>query len=163
MIRRAALEDAQGIARVHVRAWQSAYADVLPADALAALSVDERASMWQEAIRASRMVFVVEEGGGVEGFAVGGAARGGGVEGLGELYAIYVEPARWGAGFGRELLGAVETALRDNGFSEAILWVLEQNPRARRFYEASGWRVDASRRIEVLGVDVREVRYWRRL
>jgi RimJ/RimL family protein N-acetyltransferase len=38
--------------------------------------------------------------------------------------------------------------------------VLEDNPRARRFYELAGWRVDGTARpIEVLGVEVPEVRY----
>jgi GNAT superfamily N-acetyltransferase len=156
-------EDAEGIARVNIRGWQAAYADVLPREALAQLSVEEGASRRREKIEAGERILVLEDGGTVVGFAAFGSARDENVPGRGELYAIYVEPARWGEGLGGKLIGAAEEALRDGGFSEAILWVLEENPRARRFYEASGWRADASRRIELLGVDVPEVRYRKRL
>jgi GNAT superfamily N-acetyltransferase len=148
---------------VHVRAWQAAYASVLPTEALARLSVEERASTWREGISAGQTILVAEEGGLVEGFVAVGSARDEDAKGLGELYAIYVEPAHWGHGSGRELLRAAEEVLRGNGFPEAILWVLEENPRARRFYEASGWRAEKPRRIEVLGAKVAEVCYRKRL
>ena len=38
-IRQATLADAHAIATIHVQSWQHAYADILPAEALAALSV----------------------------------------------------------------------------------------------------------------------------
>jgi ribosomal protein S18 acetylase RimI-like enzyme len=56
--------------------------------------------------------------------------------GEGEVYAISVDPRRWGEGIGRELLSASEEATRELSYREAGLWVLEDNPRARRFYEA---------------------------
>jgi hypothetical protein len=43
MIRPGTPEDADATARVHVETWQAAYAHALPADQLAALSVDQRA------------------------------------------------------------------------------------------------------------------------
>ena len=115
--------------------------------------------MWREGIAAGRAIIVSEDGGAVEGFAAFGPARDEEAKGVGELYAIYVDPALWGRGRGRELIRLAEEALRESDFAEAILWVLEDNLRARRFYEASGWRADASRQIEVLGADVPEVRY----
>jgi ribosomal protein S18 acetylase RimI-like enzyme len=159
MIRPARQEDAQGIARVHVRGWQAAYASVFPTEALAQLSVEQQASTWREGIVAGQTILVAEEDGVVEGFAAVGSAQDEDAEGLGELYAIYVEPELWGRGLGRRLIRAAEDALRTSGFPEAVLWVLEENPRARHFYEGSGWRADTSRRIEVLGADVPEVRY----
>jgi ribosomal protein S18 acetylase RimI-like enzyme len=163
VIRPAKTRDADRIAGVHVRAWQAGYASVLPVEALARLSAEERASTWREGISAGQTILVAEEGGLIEGFVAVGSARDGDARGLGELYAIYVEPAHWGHGFGRELLRAAEEVLRGSGFAEAILWVLEENPRARRFYEASDWRVETTRRIDVLGAKVAEVRYRKRL
>ena len=46
-IRQASPSDARAIARVHVDSWRWTYADVIPAAALAALSVDERAEAWR--------------------------------------------------------------------------------------------------------------------
>jgi ribosomal protein S18 acetylase RimI-like enzyme len=159
MIRQAQPEDAESIALVHVRGWQSAYRDVFPGEALAGLSVEQRAQMWRGQIASGGAVIVAEENAVVQGFAAVGPSQDEEAEGFGELYAIYVEPSLWGRGIGRELCRAAEEALRRGGFGEAILWVLEDNPRARRFYEAIGWRTDGMRTIEILGVEVPELRY----
>jgi ribosomal protein S18 acetylase RimI-like enzyme len=159
MIRQAQPDDAESIALVHVRGWQSAYRDVFPGEALAGLSVEQRAQMWRGQIASGGAVIVAEENAVVQGFAAVGPSQDEEAEGFGELYAIYVEPSLWGRGIGRELCRAAEEALRRGGFGEAILWVLEDNPRARRFYEAIGWRTDGMRTIEILGVEVPELRY----
>jgi ribosomal protein S18 acetylase RimI-like enzyme len=86
----------------------------------------------------------------VLGFCAAGHARGDDELGLGELYALNVDPAAWGRGAGRALLAAATTWL-DARFRSSILWVLEANPRARRLYEARGlgpgWR-RAHRRLQ---------------
>jgi GNAT superfamily N-acetyltransferase len=159
MIRQARPEDSEAIALVHVRGWQAAYRNVFPGDALAGLSVEQRAQMWQGQIASGGAVIVAEENAVVQGFASVGPPQDEESEGFGELYAIYVEPSLWGRGIGGELCGAAEEALREGGFREAILWVLEHNPRARRFYEAGGWRTDGMRTVEILGIEVSELRY----
>src|SRR5262249_55133274 len=83
--------------------------------------------------------------------------------GIGELYAIYVDPEEWSRGAGRALIRRAEERLAEE-YAEATLWVLEDNPRARRFYEAAGWRTDGARQsIQRLGVSPPEVRYRKRL
>jgi ribosomal protein S18 acetylase RimI-like enzyme len=163
MIRQAQPEDSEAIALVHVRGWQAAYRDVFPEEALAGLSVELRSQMWRGQIASGHAVIVAEENAVVQGFAAVGTPQDEESEGVGELYAIYVEPSLWGRGIGRDLCGAAEAALRGGGFREAILWVLEDNPRARRFYEASGWRTDGMRAIEILGVEAPELRYRKQL
>ena len=84
-------------------------------------------------------------------------------EGAGELYAINLDPAHWGAGAGRALLRAAQAELARLGFAETVLWVLPGNARAHRFYGTAGWVADgASRSSEVFGVAISEVRYRRR-
>jgi len=85
---------------------------------------------------------VAEADGMVCGFVAVGPSRDTDAVGEGELYALYVDPDRWGAGFGRELIAVGEEAMRDLGFRDAGLWVLEANRRARRFYELAGWTLD---------------------
>ncbi|HZC29000.1 MAG TPA: GNAT family N-acetyltransferase [Gaiellaceae bacterium] len=163
MIRPATARDAEGIAQVHVRTWQAAYAHVFPADELANLSVERRRALWAEYLgRDDVGIFVDESGGAVTGFVSVGAS--GDDDAEGELYAIYVEPARWGTGVGRALIEAGEERLRELGHRDVVLWVLDDNPRARRFYESAGWSADGTRRpIAFLGVEVPEVRYRKRL
>ena len=160
MIRRATPEDAEAVARVHIETWQAAYAHVLPREGLESLS-GERAARRSELHRRSPPI-VAETDGEIVGFVSVGPGLDPGTDG--ELYAIYVRPDHWGGGFGRQLIQAGEGRLRELGHSHAILWVLEDNPRARRFYELAGWTADGTARpIQLLGVEVPEVRYGKRL
>jgi len=85
-------------------------------------------------------------------------------QGVGEVYALYIDPDHWGSGYGRALFAAAERGLRDTGFREAILWVLGANARARRFYEIAGWRADGGKKTDHRGdVPLHEVRYRRSL
>jgi L-amino acid N-acyltransferase YncA len=157
--------DAEAIARVHVETWRVAYAHALPHEALAALSVAERATGWAEwlAKRAPRTsILVAERGGRVVGFASVGPSRDDDADdSVGELYAVYVLAEEWGRGVGRRLLSEAAEAMREAGFREATLWVLDDNPRARRAYEAAGWKLDDAAKEDVVLGDVRvtELRY----
>lgn len=138
--------------------WQAAYPGLIDQAFLDALEVDSRAKSWDRILRQSRgKVLVAEE----EGIVVGFCALGPAIEdSWGEVFAIYVDPARWGEGMGRDLLAAGERALAEAGFTNAVLWVLDGNARARAFYERQGWSLGKPMRIESIGGrDVNEVRY----
>ncbi|HEX7745278.1 MAG TPA: GNAT family N-acetyltransferase, partial [Micromonosporaceae bacterium] len=88
----------------------------------------------------------------------------------GEILAVYVEPAHWGTGIGRELLRGGCAVLSAQGFAEVRLWVLADNLRARRFYERAGLFADGERSVyrvrpaaDEPPVELPEVRYARRL
>jgi GNAT superfamily N-acetyltransferase len=160
-VRDARPENAEAVARVHVRTWQGAYRHVFSAEALDGLSVERRVDGWRRMIteRSPRShVLVAEDEEGIRGFASGGPAEED--ASIGELYAIYVLPEAWGEGHGRSLLAESTERLRAAGFPEAILWVLEDNPRTRRFYEEAGWRLDSEPREHTfLDTSVTVVRY----
>lgn len=157
MIRPGTAADAEAVARVQVETWQAAYAHALPHDELMALSVESRAEMHRR-----NPPLVAEVEGEVVGFvAVGGTHD---LDGDGELFAIYVHPDHWGAGFGAALIEAGEQRLRELGHRDAHLWVLQDNPRARRFYEIAGWTDDGvERTVNMFGFDVPEARYSKKL
>ncbi len=162
MIRPATRADARGIAEVHVRTWQAAYAHALPSEKLAALSIDDGAKRWERNLdEAGALVAELDDR--IVGFVRQGPSRDD--EGDGELYAIYVLPEAWGSGSAAALMTRALDELRAAGYEQATLWVLDDNPRARRFYEKSGWTHDGgSRPLTVLGdVEVTEVRYRIRL
>ncbi|MDY7101045.1 MAG: GNAT family N-acetyltransferase [Actinomycetota bacterium] len=168
-VRRARPDDGPAIGRVHVAAWRAAYREVMPAVFLDGLEPTERGERWRATLTAASVdpadhpaTFVVPGADGdVEGFALVGAARDADVGiGVGELWAINVEPAAWGSGAGPALLARAREALIGRGYVESVLWVVERNPRARRFYEREGWSADGAVRTEEIGgTAVREVRY----
>jgi len=145
-----------------VHAWRSAYRHVLPPERLEAMPIDE--TRWLHRINEPPpgwTTVVADDGGRVIGFASTGPSRD--QQGIGELYAIYVEPGAWSAGAGRALIASAEAALAE-AYGEATLWVLEDNPRARKFYERAGWELEGVRKIEAfLDTEVAEVRYRKRL
>lgn len=131
VIRRAVLDDAEGIARVQVRAWHHAYADIVAPEHLAEHTVASRTLRWRELLRREDATTLVAE---VEGV-IGGFAT----IAPGELRALYVDPPAQGAGVGTSLMLEAEDALRGAGHAEAVLWVFEANAHARAFYERHGW------------------------
>jgi GNAT superfamily N-acetyltransferase len=164
-VRPATSDDADAIGRIQVETWTTAYADLLPRETIEAFDVDARQAMWREGLgRAPRpgsatFVALVEDE--VVGFATVGASHS--EDGSGELYAIYVDPSRWGDGAGRALIERAEASLRESGFPEALLWVLEGNERAERFYRAGGWVHDGEKEDDFQGATVTELRYRKRL
>jgi GNAT superfamily N-acetyltransferase len=161
--------DAEAIGAIHVRAWQAAYRGVMPDAYLDGLQAEDRAAIWRpslEAPRPDRAVWVVEDDDGdVAGFAAfGPEAADPPRAAVGELYAINLDPDRWGRGLGRILLTAAERELGSLGHRSAVLWVVPSNDRARRLYDQAGWVPDGTdRQADVLGVVVPEMRYVRSL
>jgi GNAT superfamily N-acetyltransferase len=161
-VRKATPEDAAGIAGVQERGWQAAYRHVFPAEELDRGGFIH-ADRWRERIvqpPPGWSTFVADREGTVVGFTSVGPSRD--ESGIGELYAIYVDPKQWSTGTGRALIEQAEEQLR-TGYAEITLWVLEDNPRAREFYERAGWSVDGGRKAEARwGVRAPEVRYRKR-
>lgn len=170
-VRGAAPADAAALGRVHVRAWQATYRGIMPDEFLDGLDPVERGNMWAQALGTarpgvSRLVVCTEPGDDPVGFAIVGPVHDSEASGsgLGELYAINLDPDAWGLGLGRELLAAATTELSRLGFGEAVLWVATGNSRARRFYEVAGWHFDGAERTDdSLGPPIDEARYRRSL
>jgi GNAT superfamily N-acetyltransferase len=164
-VRHAEVADARQIAEVHVASWQVAYRELLPASDLDLLEVSQFES-WRrrriEAMDRSNSATLVVEDGGVVGFVDVGPTRDEHLDEseVAELYAIYLDPERWGEGHGRALIVAAEEAMAGLGFRSAMLWVLEGNARARAFYEGAGWEPDGGRQLErIISTELYEVRY----
>jgi ribosomal protein S18 acetylase RimI-like enzyme len=169
-IRAARMEDVPEIAVVHVRSWQAAYRGLLPQEYLDGLDPGQRIGQWERSLSAAKRsdggTLVAEAGGRLSGFVSYGPARDDDAESrrAGEIYAIYLVPAAWGEGIGRQLMAAALGRLGKAAFDRVILWVLDSNVRARRFYEAGGWLADgAAKRDDSFGVPMTEVRYRRSL
>jgi GNAT superfamily N-acetyltransferase len=144
------------VGRLHFRSRLDAYADVLPAQALAFGSPDGLAEWWAERWKWERdthRLAVAADGDRIVGFTYVGPDDEPGVM---LLNAIHVDPQYVGSGVGRQLMA---DALPHLGH-RAVLWVLAGNDRARRFYERGGWRFDGTTRVEDWnGVPTQQMRY----
>ena len=79
-IRPARLEDAPGIAKVHVDSWRSTYKGLITDEFLDTLSYERRAQIWSKNLNDpenNSLLYVAEtRPGGIVGFASAGPARG---------------------------------------------------------------------------------------
>lgn len=165
-IRQAVVADAKAIAEVHVASWQSAYAGIVPASYLEALSVEPRERSWHKVLEAGRtQVALAYVGDSLAGWVAYGKCRDADRDASwGEIEAIYLHPAQYGVGIGASLMQHASQSLVLMGFSAASLWVLAENTRARKFYERAGFFTnEAAKEFELGGAVLREVRYQRAL
>jgi GNAT superfamily N-acetyltransferase len=115
MLRLATIEDAETIATIHVCTWQTAYKAIVPAQFLAALSIQKRANMWRRVISEHHgTVLLASVNDSDVGFISFGPSRD--HDGMEEgrdirIYAIYVLPKFWHRGIGRDLLKEAERRL----------------------------------------------------
>lgn len=172
-MRRAEPGDELAVAEVHIASWRVAYQGLLPDAYLARLDPAERAERYTFGADGfdSPVTTLAVADGLICGFATVGSARDADAKGVGELYAIYLDPSWWGRGVGSALIGEARRQLAERGHAEAVLWVLAGNSRAEGFYRNDGWRPDGGARQEEVGpggapgagVTVDELRYRRAL
>jgi len=148
LVRIATVQDADAIAHVHVQAWRTTYAGIVPEAYLDGLDESKRAASWREQLINHVEVFVADSDDEIVGFACGGLIR----EPLpgcdAELYAIYVLKHAQGRGIGTALLEAVTESLRASGLRSMAVWVLERNASSS-FYQRSGASLVSTSKKEI--------------
>jgi ribosomal protein S18 acetylase RimI-like enzyme len=164
-IRRASINDANGIACVNVDTWRTAYHGILPDELLANLSYDGVRDKWENYLHnTEHAVYVAEDDTkSVVGFASCGPDRDNDPVYRGEVYALYVLQKMQRQGIGKRLMQSAIRGLTSRGFSSMIVWVLADNP-SRRFYELLGGEHVQTRDISRGGRPLKEVGYgWKNL
>ncbi|MCC8248551.1 GNAT family N-acetyltransferase [Saccharothrix luteola] len=167
-VRTAQPDDVAEIARIHRDTWRTAYRDIVPAEVLQAVDVDETAPAWAEAVGHGQ-VFVAAEGTWTVGFCVAGMAPEEEVAhadgSLPEdaattaLVSVLVEP-RWARrGHGGRLLATAASHLREAGATRGVAWVPEADKASIGFYGKAGWEADGTvRTLDAGGRPLREIR-----
>lgn len=156
--------DVPAVTRLQVASWRVAYAGIIPAAYLAAMSAAEREQRHLARVtdpEPRSAYLLAEDGGRIVGMTNVGPARDGDLDpsATGEIRAMYADPADWSTGVGAALMRAALDHLTGSGFTAVTLWVLEDNARARRFYERWRFCADGARQVVELGAPVAEVRY----
>ena len=148
-VRPARPEDAERVARVQLSTWRTAYADLLPAEALDVPEV-QAAALWLGAVESppsrQHRLLVAMERDELVGFAASGPSSDEDADGAVELLTLLVEP-RWGRrGHGSRLVAASVDHWRGDGFVTAVAWAWERDPATRAFLTGSGWEPDGTAR-----------------
>lgn len=143
-LRRATVDDAETMVRMHIKSWRESYAGLLPEDffaeregAIAAHIERQRASIAGPVVP----LLAHDHDGELVGIAVAGPARDEDAPCRLELYMLYTLRRVYGTGVGQAL---VDSLL---GLDPAYLWVLEDNPRAQAFYRRNGFEPDGKRQL----------------
>ena len=164
-VRPARAADVAEIARIQLLTWRTAYAGVVPARVLDALTVEEMAAPWAAAVdrppSTEHHVLMALEGDLPVGFAALGPADDDDLDRLitGLVSTLLVEP-RWGRrGHGSRLLAAAADLLRAGGAATMVTWILDRDTASRSFYTSAGWAPDGSSRLlDMNGQLVSEIR-----
>ncbi|MFN3233198.1 MAG: GNAT family N-acetyltransferase [Alphaproteobacteria bacterium] len=159
-IRQATEDDAEAIARVQAKTWESTYGDLLPPSAISAQFHPRSVGNWRRILRGpqGRLVLVADADDDIIGFVSGGTSRDPKAGFNAEIYALYVLEVWQGWGIGRALFEACRNQLMADGHDKLMLWVLVGN-LAAGFYERLGGLTIAERDDLVGGAKVRERAY----
>lgn len=161
LIRPATLADVAAIARVHVDAWRTTYPGIVPSSYLEQMTYSDYETRWQRWLSSKAQhhhVYVAEQAGEVIGFANGGADRTQHPVYQGELYAVYILQGYQRQGYGRQLVGAIATQLKQSGFASMLVWALIENP-ACYFYQNLGGQPLQKRPFSIGGKDLTEIAF----
>lgn len=159
-IRKASIEDAEGIAKVHLDSWRTTYKGIIDDDILDKLNMESRTERWRGILESQPedyRIFVAEDQQKhVIGFLDGGKNREKSYEYDAEMYAFYLFEHVQKQGVGSEMVKELAVELQSLGLKSILVWVLKDNP-ARRFYEKLGGDYVDDKYIEGLRLD--EVAY----
>lgn len=162
-LRPAQARDIDAVGAMHYASRLAAYRDFVPLDGLRAMSAESLTAWWRERFRYesdTHRLTIALAGDRPVGFTYVGPDEDD--DRVAQLYAIHLDPAEQGQGYGRALMRDALAAMRAAGWREAVLWVLAGNGHARRFYERGGWAPDGAEREELVGAaPTRQLRYRR--
>jgi ribosomal protein S18 acetylase RimI-like enzyme len=155
IIREAKVEDAEGIARVHVDCWRTTYNNIIPRTYLDSLSYAQRTEVWKKNItNASNYVFVAENSKGeIVGFVDGGKRETNTLEDTGDLTSIYIFDQWQGQGIGKGLMKQLFLQFKKLGYETIFVEVLEDN-KSRFFYESMGANLFKSEKMNIGGKEL---------
>ena len=163
-IRLALPADAPAMAEIHMRSWEAAYRDIVPAAYIREKNAG-RLELWRRVITEdndSRYI-ILADGNPAGMLCIGPSKDDDAADGDYELYAIYLHPDYYRQGIGTQAVDyAVDTA-RKLGKLSMTLWVFAENANAIAFYSAVGFAPDGMARTGEYGKTLDTIRMRREL
>lgn len=138
-IRKATLNDAEQIAKVHVAAWRMTYKGFLSESFLENVTPESRYILWNNNIEDSnKIILVLEKNSEIIGFIAGDSVKPGEYERYdGDLTALYFKKEEQGKGYGKQLLHELLKEFTKRGYQNCIVKVLKES-NSKYFYEKLG-------------------------
>jgi L-amino acid N-acyltransferase YncA len=166
IIREAKIEDASGIANVHVDSWIETYTGIVPDKYLSTLSKEKKQEMWESIISSNKpkqYTFVAEVNGAIVGFINGGEAKEKEHGFDGELRAIYLLQNHQGKKIGKAMFNKLSESLKNDSIKNMYLWVLRDNASVD-FYKGMGGIKGNSKEDEIgCKILMEDLYYWKAL
>ena len=167
-VRPATQRDAKAIAEVQARSSQAAFNALFPGETVPQASTPEKSqAYWREAIEYSEpQVLVAVQKTTVVGFVGFDRSRDPKTPNtMGEIWAIYVEPANWGQGVGLALWDAAREGLIYEGCTKVSAWVPLGCERALRFHDMAGFKREMTsiKTVPMGAARIEEIRFKRDL
>lgn len=159
-IRKAELEDASGIAKVHVDSWRTTYKDIMPSGLLDNLSYEKRTVLWENnlAEKVNYVIVAETDTGNIVGFGTASKRETNTVDRSGDLTSIYLLEEYQGQGIGKRLLKELFLHFKTLDCKKIFVEVLEEN-RTRFFYEYYGAELVKTVRLKYDGKVLNELIY----
>ena len=156
-IRKATMDDADGMAMVHVTSWHQTYRGLIHPEFISERTLDKSKNMFLST--QCKNTLVIESNGKIVGFCGYGSSRDSDLTlDTGEIWGMYMISSYHGRGWGKLLMNVALMELRLLGYKKASLWVLSTNQRAIDFYRAQGFMEDGMHKEVIMKTPVNELR-----
>lgn len=167
-IRKAIASDAEGIAHVHVKSWQTSYRGIIEQSFLDNISYEQRLELRKKILNSEgALQLIVTFGEQIIGFADAGPLRPKPYNEqffpsqeenvkYGEIYAIYLLREHQRKGLGKKLYQECRRWFKVQGYHHFVTWGLADNTHARRFYESEGGELVGEITVNIGDQDYKE-------
>ena len=163
IIRKATINDAKEIAKVHVDTWKSAYKDIICNEYLERLSYENREKSWKSMLdndMGLRIIYVAEEENEtIVGFISGGYEKKDTEIKNAEIYGFYVLKDYQNSGIGKILFKKILESFNNLNLQSVSLWALNDNYGGRKFYESNGGIKVNEKEITIGNEKLKEIQY----
>lgn len=160
-IRYANVSDSHALGYIHSLSFRTAYKGIVSDFILDNFTVEKREKYTQKSLidKIEEYVLIIKDNE-PAGFMCIGKCRDEDLDSFfGEIWGMYLLPAYWNQGLGKELINWGIRELKRRGYKKVSLWVLEENINARRFYEKIGFGHDGTVKEINIGKPLKEYRY----
>jgi len=163
-IRPATVADAPDIAEIHIRSWEAAYKDIIPADYMQEKFAIRPARWLQTLAEESDTHYVIQAEGNAAGFLTIAPHKDDDLDDtFYELWGLYLHPQYFRRGLGTKAMDFAINKARELGKKTLTVWVFADNINSIKFYEKCGFTADGKTDIIEYGKPLKGIRMRRPL
>jgi GNAT superfamily N-acetyltransferase len=156
--------DAPDMAEIHMRSWEAAYKDIIPAEYNREKNAG-RPALWERVLKGVNTTqYIIKKDGKTAGMlGIGPSQDEDAGDDVYELMGLYLLPEYFRQGIGTHTIEFAFTKARSLNKRIMTVWLLEDNTNAKRFYEKCGFIADGTKREQNFGKILNSIRMRRDL